>query len=152
MNTKNEYGKTIDKIKKYPPEKMMQNGPRIHSKALLTSLFRHFLFFKKVIVMGPQGPQGPGTGTIGTRDQGPGTRGHIGRHIGKNIEHVENRMVYNSSFNRVWLKTVITVKLALKNCIDSISQTSNNIFLHPCCAYVHFSLRTPWQNFLFWTT
>jgi len=31
--------------------------------------------------------------------------------------------LYNSTFNRVWLKTVITVKFALKNSIDSISET-----------------------------
>ena len=57
---------------------MLQNAVLINSKALLTSLFRHFLFFEKIIVMGPKGPgtgtrdrdQGPGTGT---RDQGPGT-------------------------------------------------------------------------------
>ena len=39
---------------------MMQNAVKNNSKALLTSLFRYFLFFEKVIVMGPKGP---GTGT-----------------------------------------------------------------------------------------
>ena len=29
---------------------MLQNAVLINSKALLTSLFRHFLFFKKIIV------------------------------------------------------------------------------------------------------
>ena len=48
---------------------MMQNALKIDSIALLTSLFRHFLFFEKIIVMGPKGP---GTGTR-DRDQGPGT-------------------------------------------------------------------------------
>ena len=61
---------------------MMQIGPGINSIALLTSLFRHFRFSKKVIVMGhgtrdkDQG-QWPGTRDMGpghgTRDMGPGT-------------------------------------------------------------------------------
>ena len=67
---------------------MMQNAVKNNSKALLTSLFMHFLFFEKIIVMGPKGP---GTGTRdqgpGTRDQGPGTR-----------TNRNNRMVHNSSF------------------------------------------------------
>ena len=66
-------------------------GPRINSKALRTSLFTYFSFFKKTSSWdrGPGGTretgtrdmgQGPGTGTRdkgqgqGTRGKGPGTR------------------------------------------------------------------------------
>ena len=64
---------------KNPPEKMMQNDPRINSKALRRSLFRHFLFFENIVDVGPVGDQGQGLGTWdqgqgpGTSDQGPGT-------------------------------------------------------------------------------
>ena len=51
---------------------------------------------------------------------------------------MKNCDLHNSSFNRVWLKTVITVKFALKNCIDSICQTSKNNFLDPFRAYFKF--------------
>ena len=37
------------KNKKGPPEKMMQYELKINSIALLTSLFRHFLFFMKIM-------------------------------------------------------------------------------------------------------
>ena len=42
---------------------------------------------------------------------------------------MKNRDLHNSSFNRVWLKTIITVKFALKNHGDSISQSSKSSIL-----------------------
>ena len=41
------FGRKLDFYKKDPPEKMMQNELKINSIALLTSLFRHFLFLMK---------------------------------------------------------------------------------------------------------
>ena len=62
---KNEH-EQLKVCKKEPPEKMMRTAVQIDSNALLTSLFRHFLFFKKSSSW-DQRDQGQGTGT---RDKG----------------------------------------------------------------------------------
>ena len=48
------------------------------------------------------------------------------------------RELHNSSFNRVWLKTVMTLKFALKNCVDSISQTLKMFFSRPISCICSF--------------
>ena len=54
---------------------MLQNAVLINSKALLTSLFRHFLFFEKNHRHGTIGTGTIGTiRTIGTRDRDQGAR------------------------------------------------------------------------------
>ena len=59
--------------------------------------------------------------------------------------------LHNTSFNRVWANTIITVNFALKNCIDSISQTSKKN-CHPISCIVIFSKKTFAFVLSFWTT
>ena len=51
---------------------------------------------------------------------------------------MKNRDLHNSSFNRVWLKTTIIVRIALKNHGDSISQSSKSSILDLFREYVYF--------------
>ena len=59
---------------------------------------------------------------------------------------LKNEILHNYFFNRVWLETTITVKFALKNCIDSTTQTSKMFFLDPFREYFHFLTHIP-MNF-----
>ena len=50
----------------------------------------------------------------------------------------KNPILHNSSFMRVWPKTIIIVKFALKFWLDSTSQISKMIFLDPFREDFHF--------------
>ena len=64
---------------------------------------------------------------------------------------MKNKILHNYFLNRVWPETTITVKFALKNCIDSTTQTSKMIFLDPFRQDFHFLTEIPKIFMVFWT-
>ena len=63
---------------------------------------------------------------------------------------LKNEILHNYFFNRVWPETTITVKFALKNCIDSTTQSSKMFFLDPVREDFHFLIEIPMNFRDFW--